>query len=102
LEISSATGHLGELGVGVVRGPVLEGQLLRLDHQVERRGRLRAHALQVVGLQQVEHLEDGDPLAVGGQLPDVVAAVVGGDGLDPGAGMLPEVPLREEPADFRE
>ena len=44
LEISAATGSVAEVGVGVILGPVLVGQLLGLDHQVKRLGRLRAHA----------------------------------------------------------
>ena len=42
-----------------------------------------AHGLEVVALEDVEHLERGDALAVRRQLPHVVAAVVGRDRLDP-------------------
>ena len=92
-------GDPGEIGVGVVFGPVLVGELLGLDHQVERLGRLRPHRLEVVRLQEVEDLQDRDPLAVGRQFPDVVAPIIRRDGLDPGAGVVLEVLAVKQAAD---
>ena len=63
-------------------------------------GGLGAQALQVVGLEEVEHLEHGDPLAVGRELPDVVAAIIRRHRIDPGARVVREVFEREQPADL--
>ena len=85
--------------IGVIFGPVFIGELLGLDHQMKRLGRLRAQAFEVIRLEQVEHLQGGDALTIGRQLPDVVAAIIGRNGFDKRARMLGEIRLREKPAD---
>ena len=92
-------GDPGEGGVGVIPGAIFVGELLGLDQDVEPLGGVRAHALEVVGLHQVEHLEHGDPLAVRRELPDVKAPVIRRDGLVPRRGMAREVLLGEQAAD---
>ena len=75
--------QLAERRIGVELGPIGKGQLLGLDEQVKPLGTAGAHPADIVRLDQVEHLQGGDALAVGRQFPDVVAAVVGRDRLDP-------------------
>ena len=64
-----------EGGIGVEARPVLERQLLGLGEQVQVPGRAEAGGGEVVLLQEVENLQRGDPLGVGGQGVDVVAAI---------------------------
>ena len=59
------------------------GELLGLDHHVQRVGGVVAVLRHGKVLHDVEHGERGDALAVGRQLVDSPAAVGGGDGLDP-------------------
>ena len=76
--------HVGELRVGVVLGPVLEGQFLRLDDEVDVLGGVRLQRTDVEVLEEVQDLERGDALAVRGDLPDVPSAVAGAHRVDPG------------------
>ena len=57
--------------VGVELRAVLERELLRLDHQVQRVGDWPHRACQVEAFEDVQHLQHGDALAVRRQLPDV-------------------------------
>ena len=66
---------------------------------MQRLGRAEAHRLQVVRLQQVEHLEHRDPLPVRRQLPDIIAAIVRRDRLDPLAPVRGQVVGIEQAAD---
>ena len=75
--------NLRELRIGVVTRAVLERELLGLDEQVQVLGAAEAHGLEVVALEDVEHLQRRDALPVRRQLPHVVAAVVSGHRLDP-------------------
>ena len=91
--------NLRELRIGVELRAVFEGELLGLDEDVQIVGAAETHGLEVVGLEDVEHLQRGDALRVRRQLPHVVAAVVSGHGLDPlgavrgqiGGGEIPAV-----------
>ena len=60
-------------------------------------GGARAHGLQVEPLDQVQHLQDAEALGVRRQLPDGVAAVVGGNRRGPVAGVGGQV-LGPQPA----
>ena len=90
--------NLGERRVGVELRAVLEGELLGLDQQVQGVGGAVAHLREVEAFEDVEHLERGDALRVGRQLIDVVAAVIDGDGFDPGGLVVLEVGLAEKTA----
>ena len=90
--------HLGEIQVGVVDGPVLVGQLLGLDEEVQVLGRVRLERADVERLQHVEDLQRGDALAVGRDLPHVVAAIAAADRLDPVGLVVAEVAERKLPA----
>ena len=61
-------------------------------------GALEAHLLEVVRLEDVQHLQGRDALGVGRQLPHVVAAIVGRHRLDPIAAMLGKVEQEAEEA----
>src|SRR5207302_10682084 len=52
-----------------------EGQFLCLDEQMHILGALRSHRFQIVRLQQIQHLQYGDALPIGGKFPDRVSAV---------------------------
>ena len=92
--------QLDEIGIGVEAGPVGVGQLLGLDEQVPVIGGLRPHLLEIVRGEDIEHLQDGDALARRRQLPDLVAAIVRADRLDPGRGVIGEILERKQPADL--
>ena len=89
-------GSLRERGVGVVARAVGERQLLRLHHHMPVVRRAPPHLREVEVLEDVEHLERREPLAIGRQLPHGVAMVGGGDRLVPGRVVLGEIVLREE------
>ena len=61
--------------VAAVAHAVAEGELLRLDEVVQRRGRPEAHPAQVEALEQAEHLEHDQPLRRRAGRVDVEAAV---------------------------
>ena len=62
-------------------GAVGVGDFFGFDEEVPPVGGVGPEGGEVVGFEEVEHLEDGDALARRGDLVDVVAAVVGGDGV---------------------
>ena len=64
-------------------------------------GAAEAGAAEVEALQDLQHLERGDALAVGRQLPHVVAAVVDAERFDPLGAVRGEVFVAEEAADSR-
>ena len=64
-----------------------EGDPLGLDQQMQIGGGVVAERLQIVALENVEHLERHDALGVGRQLQDLVAAIRGRERLDP-VGMI--------------
>ncbi len=76
-------GDFGEVRVGVVAGAVFVGETLGFDLDVEGFGGLEAHAAEVEVFGDVEELEGGEALGVGGHGVDVDAAVVGDDGVEP-------------------
>ncbi len=90
-------GELVKPGVGEILRPVRVGQLLGFDEQMQIIGIVTSHRAEIIALEQIEHLQDGDPLAVGRKLPHVVAAVVGRDGLDPFGRMVGEILQVEKP-----
>ena len=69
--------------IGIEFCAILEGQLLRLDEIMDMLPASEAKLLQVIGLQNIEHLQGGHPLPVGWKLPDVIAAIIGRDGFNP-------------------
>src|SRR6202035_5170069 len=50
---------------------------------MERVGTSEAHRFEIVAFQNIEHLQCGDALSVRRKLVHFVAAVIGGNGLDP-------------------
>ncbi len=90
--------HLHEGGIGVELGPVLEGQLLGLREEVRVLRAAEGDLREVVAFEDVQHLEGRDALAVGRQLPHVVAAVVDADGLHPVRVVGGQVLVAEEAA----
>ena len=88
-------GQFAEVGVGVESGPVGKRQFLGLDEEVNVFTGIVPQRLDVVVLQHVEHLQGRDTLPVGRQFPDVVAAVVCRDGIDPVTVVVNEVLGRE-------
>ena len=81
--VEPVDGDFGEVRVGVVAGAVFVGQALGFDLDVEGFGGLEAHAAEVEVFGDVEKLEGGEALGVGGHGVDVDAAVVGDDGVVP-------------------
>ena len=75
--------NAGEARIADVPEQVGVGELLRLDHRVQRARRVKAPLADGELLEDVEHLQRGDALAVGRQLADLPAAVGGLDGLHP-------------------
>jgi hypothetical protein len=69
-------------GIGV-EAQVGVGQLHGFDALVHLVGVVRAAGSRRLGLHDVEHLQHGDTLAVGRQLENAPAAVIGGDRLHP-------------------
>ena len=90
--------HLRKIHVGVVNCPILESQFLGFDEQMQMLGGVGLHGADVKVLQQIEDLQSGDSLAVGRDLPDVVATIARADRLDPVGGMLPKVTNRKPTA----
>ena len=88
--------HTRKGHIGVETGPVFKGQFLSLHEIVNAIGAAIAHGGDIVAFQDIKDLEGSDPLAVGGQFPDIVAAVVGGDRLHPLGGVGSQVFVREE------
>jgi len=54
-------------------------------------GTERPHALEVVCLQKIQHLQRGNPLPIRREFPDVVAAIVRRNGLNPFRAMLRKI-----------
>ena len=81
--MSSLTGTGSEARIADVLVHVGVGELLGLDHHVQRIDGVVAVLRHGKVLHDVEHGERGDALAIGRQLVDGPAAVGGGDGLDP-------------------
>ena len=88
-------GLLAEGGIGIELGPVGKGQFLGFHEQVQMLGAIVPERSQVMLLENVQHLKGGDSLTVRRQFPDVVAAIIGADRLDPVAFMLGKVLERE-------
>ena len=102
LGVEPVDGDLGEVRIGVVAGAVFVGEALGFDLDVEGVGGLEAHAAQVEVLEDVEHLQGGEALGVGGHGVDVDAAIVGDEGLDPLGVLVAEVVGGEPAADALE
>ena len=86
-----------EVRVGVELRPVLEGQLLRLQEPVNMLHAPETGPPQIEPLQDVEDLKRSDPLAVGRQLPQLVSAIRGGNGLHPLRPVGGQVLVGQEP-----
>ena len=84
-----------ERGIGVELRSVGERELLRFRKQMDVLGTLRPHRLQVEAFQDVEHLQRGDPLSIGRQLPHGVPAIRGRDRIEPVALVFGEVTQAE-------
>ena len=97
-ESSSGNRRLLKCGVGVEPGPVLERELLGLDEPVQVVGTAEAGSAEVVPLEDLQHLQRGDALAVGRQLPHVVTAVVERSRVRPTRCGVRRGRRREEPA----
>ena len=81
--VEPVDGDFGEVRVGVVAGAVFVGEALGFDLDVEGFGGLEAHVAEVEIFGDVEELEGGEALGVGGHGVDVGAAVVGDEGVEP-------------------
>ena len=90
--------HVGEARIGVEAGPVLVDDFFDLDQGVQVGGRVVAHGLEVEIFKHLQHLQHGQPLAVGRQFPDVVAAVADAHGRDPFGLEVGEVAFRKKAA----
>ena len=72
------------------------GELLRLDEVMQVRRRVVPHRLEVVWLENAQHLERGDALVVRRQLPHAIAAERNRDRRHPGGGVLLQIVERDE------
>ncbi len=75
--------HIGEFGVGVVDRAVLESQFFCLGQQMQMFDRIGLQFADIKVLQNIQHLQRGDSLAVRWNFPNVIAAIVGADRFDP-------------------
>ena len=76
-------GHLAKTLIADVPDQVGIGELLGLDHRVQRAGRVEAEVAHRERLHQVEHDERGDALPVRRDLADLPAPIRRRDGLHP-------------------
>ncbi len=76
-------GHLTKSLVADVPDQVGIGELLGLDHRVQRPRRVKAEVAHRERLHQIEHDERGDALTVGRDLADLPAPIRRRDGLHP-------------------
>ncbi len=60
----------------------------------------KAHAPDIVTLEDIQHLQRGDTLPVGRQFVHVVTAVIRRQGCDPLRGMFGQIVIRKESALF--
>ena len=73
-------------------------ELLRLDEQVQIRRGVMSQRFEIIGFEDLEHLEYRDPLIVRGQLPHPIALEVHRDRRHPRRRVFPEVVHRDESA----
>jgi hypothetical protein len=88
----------GKRRVGGEFRAVVEGEFLGFDEPVQGVGGVVASLRKIEALGDRAHLQGGDALTVGRKFVDVVAAVVDGNGIDPGGGVLLEIGLAEKAA----
>jgi hypothetical protein len=97
-EISRSIGTSTKRGSARVLVAIVIGQLLGLDHEVHRVSGQERLFVEVEGLQQVQHLEDGEALRRRRRLIQRDAAVAADQRLAPARVLQPQVVLREEAA----
>jgi hypothetical protein len=96
--------RLHEIRICVIFGEVFVRKPLGLDHHMERVCRSRPHGLEIITLQDLQHLKRRGPLAVRRQLVDVIAAILHRDRLDPFAlvrGEIGQPQIAPNPAEIR-
>ncbi len=94
--------HRGEMRVRVIAGTVLVRQPLGLRLHVDRGGRLKAHAAKIEILENVQHLQGGETLRVGGDRVNVHPAVGGHERIAPFGMLAAQILVRQPPADALE
>ena len=87
-----------ELGIGVEPRPVLEGELLCLDQQMQVLGATPLERPEIETLEHVQHLQHGDALTVRRELEDAPAAIRRRHRLDPLGAMRRKILGTQEPA----
>ena len=75
-------------------------QLLRLDEMMEIRRRVEAHRLEIVRIENAQHLERRDALVVRRKLPDAIALEHRRDGRHPRRLVLLQIVDREKAAEL--
>ena len=101
-EISHSMGIFGEVRIGVVARAIFVGEALGFDLRVKRCGGLEAHAAEIEIFGDVEKLQRGEALRVGGHGVDVDAAIVGDERIEPFGVLFAEVGAGEPAADALE
>ena len=94
--------HMRECRIGIPFGEVFVGQALGLEHRRQRVGRARAHLLQIVAFEDLQHLQNRRALAVGRQFVHVIAAIVDRERRHPFAVMRREILVAQIAADALE
>src|SRR5688572_18066413 len=79
---------------------IFKRELFGFDEQVRVVGASKTHALDLVSLEDVEHLQHGDALPVRRQFPYLISAIARRDWIDPIRLVLGEVLRREKAAVF--
>ena len=69
-------GNCGEIRVRIESSAVFERQFFCFDEQVSVESAAEAGIAKIKGFEKIEHLEGGNSLSVGRELPNVVAAIV--------------------------
>ncbi len=89
----------GEVGIRVKARPVFKGETLGFDLHMQRVRAHIAHAGEIIVFQDLKHLQGGDALALGRQFPDVIAAIIDADRLDPFRAVIGEILIADPAAD---
>src|SRR5882762_5203172 len=90
--------HLDEVGVCDEAVTVVECDLLGLDKEMDVIGTEEIELAQFIGLEEIEHLQDGESLGGRRRLVYRHPSIGRGDGLGPPGALLSEIALGEEAA----
>ena len=97
--MSHSMGIFGEVRIGVVARAIFVGEALGFDLRVKRCGGLESHAAEIEIFGDVEKLESGEALRVGGHGVDVEAAIVGDERIEPFGVLFAKIGARDPAAD---